>query len=79
MNSDQIIEKLKTQRTKFSDLKVKSLALFGSMARGDAKPDSDIDFVVEFEGSATFDLDVSWDIITHKVPVLPEKIKRILG
>ena len=23
-------------------------------------------------------LDVSWDIITHKVPVLPEKIKRIL-
>lgn len=34
-----------------------SVALFGSAARGDDTPDSDIDFLVEFEpGSSLFDL-----------------------
>lgn len=31
---------------------VKRLALFGSTARDEAKPDSDIDVLVEFEGKA---------------------------
>ena len=30
---------------------VKSLAVFGSVARGDAGPDSDVDFLVEFDRS----------------------------
>lgn len=30
------------------------LDLFGSFARGDAKPDSDVDFVVTFAGAPTF-------------------------
>ena len=34
---------------------VKSLSLFGSVANGTAKDDSDIDFLVEFDGPATFD------------------------
>jgi uncharacterized protein len=34
---------------------VQSLALFGSVARDEATEQSDIDFLVEFEGSATFD------------------------
>ena len=34
---------------------VKSLALFGSVARDEARPDSDLDLLVEFEGTATFD------------------------
>ena len=34
---------------------VKSLALFGSVARDEAGPDSDLDLLVEFEGTATFD------------------------
>ena len=31
---------------------VKELSVFGSHARGDARPDSDIDFLVEFEPEA---------------------------
>jgi uncharacterized protein len=34
---------------------VSSLALFGSVARDEATETSDLDFLVEFEGSATFD------------------------
>lgn len=34
---------------------VKHLALFGSIARDEAREDSDVDVLVEFEGSAIFD------------------------
>jgi predicted nucleotidyltransferase len=34
---------------------VKSLEVFGSLARGEARPDSDVDLLVEFDGSPTFD------------------------
>lgn len=34
---------------------VQSLALFGSVARDEATETSDLDFLVEFEGTATFD------------------------
>ena len=34
---------------------VRSLSLFGSVARDEARPDSDIDVLVEFEGPTTFD------------------------
>ena len=34
---------------------VQSLALFGSVARDEATDLSDLDFLVEFEGMATFD------------------------
>ncbi|AGA25215.1 nucleotidyltransferase family protein [Singulisphaera acidiphila] len=34
---------------------VKSLAVFGSMARGDDREGSDVDVLVTFEGKATFD------------------------
>ncbi len=34
---------------------VKRLCLFGSTARDEALPDSDVDILVEFDGPATFD------------------------
>ena len=34
---------------------VRSLSLFGSVARGEAGPQSDVDVLVEFDGRATFD------------------------
>lgn len=37
--------------------RARSIAVFGSIARGDATPDSDVDFLVEFEpGSSLLDL-----------------------
>lgn len=34
---------------------LRRLALFGSVARNEAGPDSDVDVLVEFEGKPTFD------------------------
>ena len=34
---------------------VKSLSVFGSVARDEANADNDVDILVEFEGQATFD------------------------
>jgi predicted nucleotidyltransferase len=55
MNREEIIKKLRTQQSALSGFKIKSLELFGSFARGEAGADSDIDFIVDFQGSTTFD------------------------
>ena len=38
-----------------SQFGIKSLFLFGSVARNEANQESDLDFIVDFEGSVTFD------------------------
>ncbi len=45
---DQILEALASQRPLFERFGVSSVALFGSLARGEATEDSDIDLLVEF-------------------------------
>ena len=55
MSSDEIVQQLAACRQKLSAFHVKSLAVFGSVARGEARPDSDIDVLVEFDGPARFD------------------------
>lgn len=54
MGRDDVIKQLKANLDRLSEFKVKSLSIFGSVARGEARPDSDVDFLVEFEGPATF-------------------------
>ncbi len=49
---------LKTLHGKFSELQkfgVKSIAIFGSVARNEAGPESDLDILVDFIGPATYD------------------------
>jgi predicted nucleotidyltransferase len=43
------LEILDRHRTELKSFGVKSLALFGSAVRGEAKPTSDIDILVEFD------------------------------
>jgi predicted nucleotidyltransferase len=52
-----ILEKLKAGAEEMRRIfRVKRLAVFGSVARGEAGKDSDIDVLVAFEQRATFDL-----------------------
>ena len=48
MNSQVISRLLRENRMALDELGVKSLALFGSAARGEASPHSDVDLLVEF-------------------------------
>jgi len=55
MDKEETIRRLVEHRQELVRFGVKSLALFGSMARDEARPTSDVDLLVEFEGQATFD------------------------
>jgi uncharacterized protein len=49
MNRDQIIAKLPELKPELErDANVKAIAIFGSFARDEAGPDSDVDIIVEF-------------------------------
>ena len=45
----QILSTLSANEAKIKGFGVRSLSLFGSSARGEDTPESDLDFVVEFE------------------------------
>lgn len=49
MKRDEILHAISVNQHRLRRLGVRELALFGSHARGDAGPDSDADFVVDFE------------------------------
>jgi predicted nucleotidyltransferase len=54
MNRQQVIETLRAAKPVLAErFGVTRLALFGSIVRGDARPDSDVDIVVGFDGPAT--------------------------
>ena len=56
MNLEEILDRLKAAAPAFRErYRARSLSVFGSMARGDERADSDVDILVDFEGKATFD------------------------
>lgn len=55
MNRQQVLAALAARTPEIAArFGVKRLALFGSAARDELRDDSDVDILVEFEGSATF-------------------------
>lgn len=55
LNSNDVLKILKRNRQIIKKFGVRSLALFGSVACNQATTESDLDFLVEFEGVTTFD------------------------
>ena len=54
LDRDDIVTILREQMVR-SRFGIKSLFLFGSIARNEATQESDLDFVVDFDGMITFD------------------------
>jgi len=48
MSRDEVLRVLRSHRRELDELGVESVAIFGSVARGDSTGDSDIDLLVEF-------------------------------
>lgn len=90
MTSADVSERLGRAGSRLRELGVESLALFGSAARGEDGPDSDLDFLVQFEGAATFnaymsvkelleeELNRRVDLVTYRA-LKPELKERILS
>ena len=57
LDRQKVLSALVPLNAELTKLKVRSLFLFGSVARNEARPDSDIDFLVEFsESYSLFDI-----------------------
>jgi predicted nucleotidyltransferase len=52
MNPENVIEVLRNNRHALAHFHVRSMPVFGSVARGEAGPDSDIDILVKFKPDA---------------------------
>ena len=63
MRSADVIARLKAREAELRARDVRSLALFGSTARDEARPESDIDLLVELDESRSFTL---WDLSALK-------------
>lgn len=56
MRKSEVLKKLKDHKTDLESFRIQRLAVFGSVARGEAKDTSDIDILVEFEPGARIGL-----------------------
>lgn len=54
MTREEVLTTLKAHRDDLVRFGVKSLRLFGSTARDEMRPDSDVDLLVSFESTPTF-------------------------
>jgi uncharacterized protein len=56
MRRDEVINKLRAHEAELKDAGILRLAIFGSVARGDNSPDSDVDLLAEFDKTKHYTL-----------------------
>ena len=71
LSRGQVIERLRRTEPEIRKLGVRRLGLFGSVLRGEARPDSDVDILVEFAPSAK-----SFDRLLRLCSLLEERPER---
>jgi predicted nucleotidyltransferase len=74
MDKAGIIAKLETMEASLRARGVAHAALFGSHARGEAGPDSDIDIMIEIEPGAPMDLLAYIDIVHFIEDLFPSRV-----
>jgi len=55
MGRDDVVQKLAARKEALAAMGVRSLSVFGSVARDEATAESDVDILVDFGGPASFD------------------------
>jgi len=81
-----ILNVLEKNQSRIRDLGIKRIGLFGSFVRGEQRPESDIDLLVEFRlGQKTFDnfMELSFfleEVLQHKIELVTvESLSPYLG
>lgn len=72
LSAEEAIIKLVSLAPDYPKFGIKSLAIFGSVARDEARPNSDVDILVEFSIEPTFDLYM--DLKLHLETLLKRKV-----
>ena len=54
MQRDEALKRLRLLKPKFPEMNIRRLALFGSTARDEAAPESDVDLLIEFDNPVGF-------------------------
>lgn len=82
-SADDVIATLRAHEAELRAAGIRHLSLFGSVARGDAGPDSDVDLAVELAREARIGLigligleERIGDLVGHKVDLLPEPVEK---
>jgi predicted nucleotidyltransferase len=80
--ADDVIAKLRAHQPELRQAGIRRLSLFGSVARGDAEPDSDVDLAAELDpkaGIGLFALEALErrlaELIGRNVDLLPEPVE----
>jgi len=83
ITADRVINTLRAHMTELRSAGIRHLSLFGSVARGEAGPDSDIDLAVELDRNAHVTLITLSamerrlsEILGRRVDILPEPAQR---
>ncbi len=71
MSIEDTITRLSAEKSMLLEFSVKALYVFGSVARGEDRPDSDVDILVDFERDA--------DVGLFTFARLQRKLSQILG
>lgn len=71
MDSATILSRLRAREAELRSLGLAQLSMFGSMARGEAGPDSDVDL------AATFDQDARVDMF--RFALIEQRLREMLG
>jgi hypothetical protein len=56
MNKDEVIDKLRAHESELKAAGIVRLAVFGSVARGDNSPESDVDLLADFDKTKRYTL-----------------------
>ncbi len=82
--AESMIATLRSHETELRQAGVRRLSLFGSVARGDAEADSDVDISIEFDPAAQMDLirlvaleRLLGNTLGRPVEILPEPVENL--
>ena len=75
MDQKQVVKRIQANQARLTELGVASLSLFGSVARGDSKEDSDIDLLVRFDRYMDLKLCLE-DLLGRRVDLVTEQALR---
>ncbi len=74
MDRSQILALLKKHESELRNRGVRRIALFGSAARGEARPDSDIDLMVEIDPKAPVGVFEYVGIVQYLEDLFPNRV-----